>query len=104
MSGVLPHLVYNGGGSAFCHGYMGIVLRVEPSLTQLRAASQGAHQATLNRIVDHPTQYPNATRGLRRAAVRGFPYSIYFVTTEKRIVVVAVLHHRRDLATLSPWI
>jgi plasmid stabilization system protein ParE len=33
--------------------------------------------------------------------VRGFPYSIYFLNTGAKVIVVAVLHQRRDPGILD---
>jgi plasmid stabilization system protein ParE len=53
-------------------------------------------EATLNRIANRPSLFPHERRGLRRASIRGFPYSVYFTSTETKVIVVAVLHQRRD--------
>jgi plasmid stabilization system protein ParE len=52
--------------------------------------------STLDRIRDGTDRYAKVFRDVRHAPVRRFPYSIYFLREERRIVVLAVLHHRRD--------
>jgi toxin ParE1/3/4 len=52
--------------------------------------------AALGRVQEGPERYPSGFRDVRRATVRRFPYSIYFLSVQARIVVLAVLHHRRN--------
>ncbi len=48
-----------------------------------------------DRIREYPLQYPDIG-GARRCVLRKFPYSIYYIQPEAdRVVVLAVLHHRR---------
>ncbi len=51
------------------------------------------------RIETRPTQFPKVQGELRRALLRRFPYSAYFLNERRRIVVIGVLHQRRD-----PWV
>jgi plasmid stabilization system protein ParE len=51
---------------------------------------------TLTRIQTSPQQFPEVEPGYRRALVHSFPYGIFFAIEEHEIVVLAVLHHRRD--------
>ena len=60
----------------------------EELLTQVRLS--------LDRIQDGSDRYAKVFRDVRRAPVRRFPYSIYFLKVEHRIIILAVLHHRRD--------
>ncbi len=53
-------------------------------------------QATFERICQHPGQFPVVFEGIRQAIVDRFPYSVLFQAEPKRIVVLAVFHHRRD--------
>lgn len=53
-------------------------------------------QGALSRIAAGPLQYQTIYRHVRRVAIRRFPYSIYFVPENDLIVVLAVVHHRRD--------
>jgi len=50
----------------------------------------------LTRIQTSPQQFPEIEPGYRRAFVHSFPYGIFFAVEEREIVVLAVLHHRRD--------
>ena len=47
-------------------------------------------------LADSPTRYPMVRRNTRRALVRRFPYSIYFVQKGDTILVLGVLHQRRN--------
>lgn len=50
-------------------------------------------------IADRPLMYPLVYEGVRRALVRRFPYSVFFVVERTRAVVLAVHHQRRDPAS-----
>jgi plasmid stabilization system protein ParE len=53
-------------------------------------------RATLARVQEGPERYPIDLRKVRRAPVRRFPYSVYFLSQQERLLVLAVLHHRRN--------
>jgi plasmid stabilization system protein ParE len=50
----------------------------------------------LELAAEHPLRFAIKHRDIRCAPVRRFPYLIYFVAEQKRIVVLAVFHVRRD--------
>lgn len=54
--------------------------------------------AALARIEAHPTAQVviDEETGARRALLRKFPHRVLYLIEEKRIVVFAVVHHRRD--------
>jgi len=43
-----------------------------------------------------PELHPVVYRGVRRAITRRFPYSIYYRMERNEVVVLGVLHMRRD--------
>lgn len=49
----------------------------------------------IDRILGSPYQFPQIQRGVRRALIQRFPFSIYFVVIEERIEIIAVLHQHR---------
>lgn len=49
-------------------------------------------------ISQRPLMFPVAYEHVRRALVRRFPFSIFFVLDDHRAVVLAVHHRRRDPA------
>lgn len=53
-------------------------------------------QATFDRVCRVPRQFPVVFGEARQAIVDRFPYSVLFLVESKRIVVLAVFHHRRD--------
>jgi len=55
-------------------------------------------RASYDRIVEGPLKYQELRSGIRRALLRRFPYAIYFTVDGDVIVVLAVLHARRDPA------
>jgi len=48
------------------------------------------------RIRISPLQFPFVSGDLRRALLHTFPYAVYFLVTEEKVVVLAVLHLRRS--------
>jgi plasmid stabilization system protein ParE len=50
------------------------------------------------KIEDGPLRYPVVYEDVRRALVRRYPYAIFYVVEPARVVVMAVLHQRRDPA------
>ena len=68
---------------------------------QERSISLGARFAAelehyFNQIRRHPLLYPAAYYEIRRAPLRTFPYSIYYLATGRRVVVLRVLHQRQQ--------
>ncbi len=53
----------------------------------------------LARIAANPLLYPAVHRGIRKAALRRFPYCIYFRPRGDAIVVLAIFHTARNPAT-----
>lgn len=58
-------------------------------------------EACIARIGRGQDRYPIVMRGVRRALMRKFPYSVYFRVEADEIVVFAVYHQRRDPAVLG---
>jgi plasmid stabilization system protein ParE len=52
--------------------------------------------AAFNAIRRKPQQFPLVHKNLRRALIRRFPFQVFFVLEEQRIVVLAVFHSRRS--------
>jgi toxin ParE1/3/4 len=55
--------------------------------------------AALSSIQRTPEMYPIVYKNVRRALVRRFPYGMFYVVEEVRIVVLGILHARRDPKT-----
>ena len=53
----------------------------------------------LERIHIAPLQFPSVHLAVRRALLQNFPYAVYFRVTNETVVVLAVLHLRRDPRT-----
>jgi plasmid stabilization system protein ParE len=60
------------------HEFLDEILAVEDSLSQ------------------HPSIYPVMHKDIRRVATKRFPYAVYFVTKKRTVIIIAVLHMRRD--------
>jgi plasmid stabilization system protein ParE len=56
----------------------------------------GRVDAAMESIMREPSLALEVGNGVRRALIRRFPYGIFFLQEEGMIVVLAVLHHRRD--------
>ncbi len=50
----------------------------------------------VERIATTPLSYAVLEKGRRRAGIHRFPYGLFFLAEEHRIVVVACFHGRRD--------
>ena len=49
----------------------------------------------LPRIAEHPFQFPEIDRDVRRGLLQRFPYAVYFTVSEEAVTVIAVLHQQR---------
>jgi len=58
----------------------------------------GELRETFDRVVAGPLSYQELRSGIHRALTHRFPYAVYFLIDDDRIVVIAVLHARRDPA------
>jgi toxin ParE1/3/4 len=52
--------------------------------------------AALSSVQRNPRQYPLIHQEVRRCLVRRFPYGILFLEEDKRVIVLAVFHAKRD--------
>jgi len=62
----------------------------------LGSESLRAVDVTLAEIVRMPERYPVVRGSARRALLRRFPYSVFFVASPDLVSVIACLHARRD--------
>jgi plasmid stabilization system protein ParE len=56
----------------------------------------GCVDAALAAIARDPGLATEVADGVRRVLIRRFPFGIYFLSEPDRVVVLAVLHQRRD--------
>ena len=67
---------------------------------------EAAVETVLERAMRMPHSFPSALDDFRRAAVRRFPYDVYYRITERQLVVVLLFHTARDpesaIARLQP--
>ena len=52
-------------------------------------------RTALRRIGDNALMFPAIDSRVRRALLRSFPYSVYFIIEVKGVVILAVLHQHR---------
>ena len=55
-----------------------------------------AADACLVGVQRNPSAFPKVHKEVRRALVRKFPYDLFYIIEEDRIVVVGCFHARRD--------
>lgn len=59
-------------------------------------AFDAAYELVEHRIAEHPEWFPEVEPGIRRALIRRFRYSVFFIVRENEALIVAVAHqHRR---------
>jgi len=74
------------------------ILKTQPNGMSCSARDWGMNsvEQTLNRISENPSLYPVVHRDSRRALIRKFPFGVHYVVTGDSVVVIAVMHVRRD--------
>lgn len=55
--------------------------------------------ALFNSMLRNHRMYPVVHKNVRRALTRRFPYAVFFITEETRIVVLSVFHAKRSPKT-----
>jgi plasmid stabilization system protein ParE len=55
--------------------------------------------AILNSISRSPKQYPIVYENIRRAISRRFPYEVFYVENEDKVIILAVFHAKRSPKT-----
>ena len=55
-----------------------------------------AIDALVERMSENPRQFPIVYRNIRRALLRRFPYSLFFVVEGDASIVIACFHASRD--------
>jgi plasmid stabilization system protein ParE len=68
----------------------------EDQLAGLGRRFLDALDQTIVLIADNPHQYPVYFQSVRRIHIQHFPYAIFFVSNEHRVIILAVLHLHRD--------
>ncbi len=66
---------------------------IRPALAQRFAE---AVEDTVEEIATAPLRYAVVEKGRRRAGVHRFPYGLFFLVEEKRVVVIACFHGKRN--------
>jgi plasmid stabilization system protein ParE len=52
--------------------------------------------AVFSAVLRSPQQYPRVHRVVRRALARRFPYEVFFVEDDERVVILSVFHAKRN--------
>jgi len=53
-------------------------------------------EMALEEICRSPFRYRHVYRDIHRVTIHRFPYAIYFIYRDEKIIVLAVMHVRRD--------
>jgi plasmid stabilization system protein ParE len=61
----------------------------------LSSASKMKFEPPCERISGNALMFPAIDNRVRRALLRSFPYSVYFMVEAKGVVILAVLHQHR---------
>jgi len=69
---------------------------ISPMLSERFAVELERVYATL---VEYPQIYPLVYKRFRRALLRKFPYSVFYVVEKSFVLVVGVVHQSRDEST-----
>ena len=56
-------------------------------------------RTTSRRIGENALMFPAIDSRVRRAVLRGFPYSVYFIVEANSVIILAVLHQHRHPET-----
>ena len=86
---------------AVCHElaveeFLSAVKWYEDQRSGLGTEFEAACLAAITLIEQHPLSFPVAHREIRRLVLRRFPYTILYRARETELVIVAVMHERRD--------
>lgn len=67
--------------------------KIDPLLEDrfVRSLNEG-----LDRIEAHPFAYQVLYRNTRRVQLDKFPYGVYYLIQEASVIVLAVIHHKRN--------
>jgi len=55
-------------------------------------------ESRIEKVEENPDLYAPVYKEIRRSLCKRFPYSVYFVKAEDAVVVIGVLHQRRNPA------
>jgi plasmid stabilization system protein ParE len=70
----------------------------ESEVTGLGRRFRAALEALAERMSVNPIQFPVVFKNVRRALLRRFPYSLFFVIENETLFVIACFHASRDPA------
>ena len=68
----------------------------EREATGLGRRFRQAIDTLIGRMSDNPRQFPTVFKNVRRALLRRFPYSLFFVVEDDALIVIACFHASRD--------
>ena len=68
----------------------------ESEVTGLGRRFRQAIDMLTKRMSENPRQFPTVFKNVRRALLRRFPYSLFFVVEDEALIVIACFHASRD--------
>jgi plasmid stabilization system protein ParE len=93
---VRPHLVISAEAAADINEAMTWLGGISPNLL---ARFEAELERVYASILDYPQMNPVVYKAFRRALLRRFPYSIFYVLDVSVVLIVAVIHQSRDEET-----
>jgi plasmid stabilization system protein ParE len=68
----------------------------EGEATGLGRRFRQAINVVIDRMIDNLHQFPIVFKNVRRALLRRFPYTLFFVVEDDALIVIACFHASRD--------
>jgi plasmid stabilization system protein ParE len=93
---VTPQLVISAEAAADIHEAVTWLRDISPNLP-VRFETELEHVYAA--ILDYPQIYPVVYKTFRRALLRRFPYSVFYILDASFVLIVAVIHQSRDEET-----
>ncbi len=50
----------------------------------------------INEVITNPLQFEIVFKNVRRAIVKKFPYSLFYIIDERKIIIIAIIHQSRN--------
>jgi len=50
----------------------------------------------LSKLEKHPSFYKKVHNDIRRVIIKKFPFGIFYIVNDNKVIILAVLHARRD--------
>lgn len=58
-------------------------------------------EAVFDTLMRHPELYRKVYQNIRRALTRRFPYGVFYIVEDTKVIILAVFHAKRDPGLLK---